>query len=150
MNGRLHELDVRPGESLNVVLRERLGLTGTKKGCDSGGCGACTVILDGSPVYSCMTYAPKADGRDVKTIEGLAGESLDAIQQAFSRLYAFQCGFCTPGFIMATKALLDGNSSPSDHEIREALVGNLCRCTGYAKIMEAVRSASKSYGAGEE
>jgi len=144
VNGRLHELDVQPAESLNLILRERLGLTGTKKGCDSGGCGACTVVLNGRPVYSCMTYGPKADGGDLLTIEGLSTDGeLDAIQRSFAELYAFQCGFCTPGFIMATKALLDRNPSPSDSEIKEALVGNLCRCTGYTKIMEAVRNASK-------
>ena len=146
VNGKKHELDVQPWESLNLILREHLGLTGTKKGCDSGGCGACTVILNGAPVYSCMTYGPKTDGGDVVTIEGLAKDgSLDPIQRSFSELYAFQCGFCTPGFIMATKALLDSNPNPSDHEIKEALVGNLCRCTGYTKITEAVRSVSKHH-----
>jgi len=147
VNGRVHELDVQPAESLNLILRERLGLTGTKKGCDSGGCGACTVVLNGRPVYSCMTYGPKVDGGDLLTIEGLSTDGeLDAIQRSFAELYAFQCGFCTPGFIMATKALLDGNPNPSDSEIKEALVGNLCRCTGYTKIMEAVRNAAKRDG----
>lgn len=144
VNGKPHEIEVEPGESLNLMLRERLSLTGTKKGCDSGGCGACTVILNGKPVYSCMTYAPKADGGDVLTIEGVSKDgSPDEIQRAFVELYAFQCGYCTPGFVMATRALLDENPTPSDDEIREALVGNLCRCTGYTKIMEAVRRASK-------
>jgi carbon-monoxide dehydrogenase small subunit len=147
VNGEEYELEVQPAESLNLILREHLGLTGTKKGCDSGGCGACTVLLNGRPVYSCMTYGPKADGGDVLTIEGLSKDGeLDAIQRSFAELYAFQCGFCTPGFIMSTRALLDRNPSPSDLEIEEALVGNLCRCTGYTKIMEAVRNVSKSEG----
>lgn len=150
VNGEPHELEVQPGESLNVILRERLGLTGTKKGCDSGGCGACTVLLDGRPVYSCMTYGPKADGHSVVTIEGVGKEGLDPIQKAFSDLYAFQCGFCTPGFVVATKALLERNPTPTDLEIREALVGNLCRCTGYTKIMEAVRSAAQTYASRSE
>lgn len=147
VNGKPYELNAQPGESLNTLLREHLSLTGTKKGCDSGGCGACTVILNGKPVYSCMTYGPRADGGEVLTIEGISKDGKpDEIQKAFAKLYAFQCGFCTPGFVMATTALLDENPSPSDREIREALVGNLCRCTGYTKIMEAVRQAAKERG----
>lgn len=143
VNGEKREATIEPGDSLNFVLRERLGLTGTKKGCDSGGCGACTVLVNRQPVYSCMMYAPKADGVEVTTIEGLQkGSQLDPIQKAFVSHYALQCGYCTPGFIMLTKALLEKNPHPTEEEVREALVGNLCRCTGYTKIVEAVMSLS--------
>jgi carbon-monoxide dehydrogenase small subunit len=141
VNGLKHEVDVEPWDSLNFVLREKLGLTGTKKGCDTGGCGACTVIADGKVVYSCMTYAMKADGSKILTIEGLSKDGkLDPVQEAYEQHYGLQCGYCTPGFIMSTKALLARNPEPGDEEIRQALVGNLCRCTGYTKIMEAVFS----------
>ena len=136
-----HDVEVEPWMTLNFVLREKLALTGTKKGCDTGGCGACTVLLDGRAVYSCMTYAMKAEGRRVTTIEGLTGDgNLDRIQTAYAEHYALQCGYCTPGFIMSTKALFDANPDPLEEEIKEALVGNLCRCTGYAKILEATLS----------
>jgi carbon-monoxide dehydrogenase small subunit len=145
VNGVQHDIQVEPWESLNHVLRERLRLTGTKKSCDSGGCGACTVIMNGEPIYSCMTYALKADGARILTIEELTKDgTLNPIQQAYVKLYALQCGYCTPGFIMSTKALLDKNPHPSEDEIKEALVGNLCRCTGYTKIMETVLSLIKS------
>ena len=151
VNGQVHELLVEPSETLNSVLRKRLRLSGTKKGCDTGGCGSCTVLLDGKAVYSCMTYALAIDGGKVTTIEGLAKEGvLDPIQQAFVRNGALQCGFCTPGFVMATKALLDAIPEPTEEEVREALVGNLCRCTGYVKIFEAVREAGRELARGRK
>ena len=141
VNGIDREVEVEPWMSLNFVLREKLSLTGTKKGCDTGGCGACTVLLGGEAVYSCMTYAMKADGGRVTTIEGLGSDgNLDLIQVAYAEHYALQCGYCTPGFIMSTKALFDAKPDPIEEEIREALVGNLCRCTGYTKILEATLS----------
>lgn len=144
VNGERHEVTIEPGDTLNFVLREKLGLTGTKKGCDSGGCGACTVLMDQKPVYSCMMYAAKANGSEVTTIEGLQHDGqLDPIQKAFANHYGLQCGFCTPGFIMLTKSLFDRNPHPTEEEVREALVGNLCRCTGYTKIIEAVMSLSE-------
>ncbi len=150
VNDVKHEINVEPWESLNFVLREKLGLTGTKKGCDTGGCGACTVVVDGKAVYSCMTYAMKADGSRILTIEGLSRDGkFDPVQTAYEQHYALQCGYCTPGFIMATKALLDRNSSPSEDEIRETLVGNICRCTGYTKIIEAVLSLRKRRSSSE-
>jgi carbon-monoxide dehydrogenase small subunit len=144
VNGERHEIAVEPGDTLNFVIREILGLTGTKKGCDSGGCGACTVLMDQKPIYSCMMYAVKADGSQITTIEGLQHDGqLDPIQKAFANYYALQCGYCTPGFIMVTKALLDRNPHPTEEEVKKAFVGNLCRCTGYTKIVEAVLSLSE-------
>jgi aerobic-type carbon monoxide dehydrogenase small subunit (CoxS/CutS family) len=139
LNGKRVSLDVQPFETLNDVLRERLGLVGTKKGCDTGGCGACTVIVDGKAIYSCMYLSPKLEGSRVVTVEGLGrnGE-LDTVQRAFIEQGGLQCGYCTPGFIMSAKALLSEVPRPSEREIREGLVGNLCRCTGYAKIVKAV------------
>jgi len=145
VNGERHKVTIEPGDTLNFVLREKLGLTGTKKGCDSGGCGACTVLMDQKPIYSCMLYAAKADGSEFTTIEGLQNDGqLDPIQKAFAKHYGLQCGYCTPGFIMLTKALLDRNPHPREEEVRRALVGNLCRCTGYAKIVEAVMSLGEN------
>ena len=146
VNGERREVKIDPGDTLNFVLRDKLGLTGTKKGCDSGGCGACTVLLDRKPVYSCMLYAAKADGSEVATIEGLHSSKdgqLDPIQKAFADHYGLQCGYCTPGFVMVTKALLDENPHPTEEEVRDALIGNLCRCTGYTKIVEAVMALSE-------
>lgn len=144
VNGVTHQLEVQPYESLNAVLRDRLGLTGTKKGCDTGGCGACTVLLNEKAVYSCMLLVVQADGKQVTTIEGLMENGrLHPVQQAFVDRGALQCGFCTPGFIMAATALLRANPRPSEAEVREALVGNLCRCTGYVKIFEAVFAAAE-------
>jgi carbon-monoxide dehydrogenase small subunit len=144
VNGRTVERETDAGTRLLDLLREGLGLTGTKEGCGEGECGACTVLLDGRAVNSCLVLAPQVDGKEVVTVEGLAqGEKLHPIQQAFVDEGAVQCGFCTPGFIMATYALLRENPDPSDDEIRSALEGNLCRCTGYAKILNAVRYAAE-------
>jgi aerobic carbon-monoxide dehydrogenase small subunit len=135
--------DVWEGESLLYVLRERLGLFGSKNACEQGECGSCSVYLDGELVCSCLVLAGQAEGREVVTIEGLAEEELHPIQAAFLEAGAVQCGFCTPGLIVATHDLLERVSEPSDAEIREALAGNLCRCTGYEKILTAVRMASE-------
>jgi carbon-monoxide dehydrogenase small subunit len=145
VNGELHETDAWAGESLLYLLRERLGLPGSKNACEQGECGSCSVLLDGVLVCSCLVLAAQAEGYDVTTIEGLAdGDALHVVQQAFVETGAVQCGFCTPGLVVATAALLDSNPSPGDDEIREALSGNLCRCTGYTKIMDAVRVAAGS------
>lgn len=140
-NGRPVTVDVPPETRVLDVLRDSLGLTGAKEGCGKGECGACTVLLDGKPVSSCLVFAPKLQGRNVETIEGLEtpeGE-LHPLQEAFLEEGAVQCGFCTPGMIMSSKALLDGNPNPSAEEIEEALSGNICRCTGYGKIVKAVQ-----------
>ena len=143
VNGRERSADVGATETLLSLLRERLGLTGTKEGCGRGECGACTVILDGEPVNACLVFAAQCDGRDVLTIEGLSesGE-IDRIQRAFVETGAVQCGFCTPGMIMSAHALLASNPRPTRDEIREAISGNLCRCTGYVKIVDAIERAS--------
>jgi carbon-monoxide dehydrogenase small subunit len=144
VNGKLYELSVRPSATLLEVIREDLGLTGTKEGCGVGECGACTVIMDGKTVNACLVLAPEADGKEITTIEGLAqGEKLDPIQQAFYEIGGLQCVFCTPGMIMSTKALLAETPEPTDQEIRKGLEGNFCRCTGYTKIFESVREASR-------
>ena len=135
--------DVWEGESLLYVLRERLGLPGSKNACEQGECGSCTVYLDGLPVCACLVAAGQAEGREVVTVEGLAdGDELDPVQRAFIDAGAVQCGFCTPGLIVAVHDLLARDPAPSDPDIREALAGNLCRCTGYEKILEAVRLAA--------
>jgi carbon-monoxide dehydrogenase small subunit len=139
--------DVWPGESLLYVLRERLGLPGSKNACEQGECGSCTVYLDGTPVCACLVAAGQAEGRAVRTVEGLAeGEELDPVQEAFVRTGAVQCGFCTPGLIVAAHELVARKPDASDAEIREALAGNLCRCTGYEKILDAVRLAAGQVG----
>ncbi|MCX6100536.1 MAG: (2Fe-2S)-binding protein [Candidatus Bipolaricaulota bacterium] len=144
LNGREVEIEADADARLLDVLREDLHLTGTKEGCGEGECGACTVLLDGQPVNSCLLLAPQADGCDVVTIEGLAeGAHLHPIQEAFVEEGAVQCGFCTPGFILATYALLRANPEPTDEEILTALEGNLCRCTGYSRILAAVRRAAQ-------
>jgi carbon-monoxide dehydrogenase small subunit len=135
--------DVWPGESLLYVLRERLGLPGTKNACEQGECGSCSVYLDGALVCACLVAAGQAQGRRVRTVEALADGELHPVQQAFVDAGAVQCGFCTPGFVLAAHDLLDRNPEPSDPEIREALAGNLCRCTGYEKILAAVRLAAE-------
>lgn len=144
VNGTRHDVDdVWEGESLLYALRERMGLPGSKNACEQGECGSCTVYLDGLPVCSCLVAAGQAQGREVTTVEGLAdGERLHPVQQAFVECGAVQCGFCTPGLIMSTHDLLERTERPSDPEIREALAGNLCRCTGYEKILDAVRLAA--------
>jgi carbon-monoxide dehydrogenase small subunit len=139
--------DVWEGESLLYVLRERLGLPGSKNACEQGECGSCTVYLDQVPVCSCLVAAGQVEGREVRTVEGLAdGDTLDPIQQSFVDAGAVQCGFCTPGLVVAAHDLLNRVPNPNDEEIREALAGNLCRCTGYEKILDAVRLASTVKG----
>lgn len=140
VNGEEREADVWAGESLLYALRERLGLPGSKNACEQGECGSCSVLLDGKLVCSCLVLAAQADGHEVVTVEGLAGEDgLHRVQEAFVEAGAVQCGFCTPGLVVATAALLEHSPEPSEDEIREALSGNLCRCTGYQKIFDAVR-----------
>ena len=143
VNGTQHEVDdVWPGESLLYVLRERMGLPGSKNACEQGECGSCSVLLDGDLVCACLVLAAQADGHEVTTVEGLRSEDgLHRVQQAFVEAGAVQCGFCTPGLVVATADLLGHNPKPSDDEIREALSGNLCRCTGYQKILDAVHLA---------
>ncbi len=144
VNGKLYELSVRPHATLLEVIREDLGLTGTKEGCGVGECGACTVIMNGKTVNACLVLAPEADGKEITTIEGLAeGDKLDPVQEAFFEIGGLQCGFCTPGMIMSTKALLAEKPEPTDHEIRKGLEGNFCRCTGYTKIFDSVKEASR-------
>ncbi len=139
VNGESVELNVSGSETLLHVLRERLGLTGTKEGCGAGECGACTIIMDGQSVNSCLVLAPEADGKVITTVEGLAnGEELSPLQEAFIDHGALQCGFCTPGMLMSAEAMLRENPTPTREEINHAMSGNLCRCTGYKKIVEAI------------
>jgi aerobic carbon-monoxide dehydrogenase small subunit len=152
VNGVTHQADdVWPGESLLFVLRERMGLPGSKNACEQGECGSCTVYLDGIPVCACLVAAGQADGREIVTVEGLAGGDgeLHPLQQAFIEAGAVQCGFCTPGLLVAAHDLLARDPDPSDSDVREALAGNLCRCTGYEKILEAVRLAAERMAAPE-
>jgi carbon-monoxide dehydrogenase small subunit len=144
VNGINYKVSVEPRRTLVEVLRETLGLTGTKKSCNEGECGACTVIVDGKPVASCLMLAVDAQGKDILTIEGISeGEKLHPIQEAFLKHGAIQCGFCTPGMVMSAKALLDENPKPTIAEIRRAISGNLCRCTGYQHIIDSIMAASK-------
>ncbi|MBM3327887.1 MAG: (2Fe-2S)-binding protein [Calditrichaeota bacterium] len=144
VNGIAYDVAVEPRHMLVELLRDDLGLTGTKVGCNMGDCGACTVLLDGLPVFSCLVPALEVDGRDVTTIEGLAENGhLHPLQEAFVEVGAIQCGFCTPGMVLSSLALLRETPDPTDEDIRRALSGNLCRCTGYQKIFEAIREASK-------
>ena len=143
VNGEARETEIWPGESLLYALRERLGLPGSKNACEQGECGSCSVLMDGTLVCSCLVLAAQADGHELVTVEGLGADgSLHPVQEAFAETGAVQCGFCTPGLIVATVDLLGRRRDPSDDEIREALSGNLCRCTGYAKIFDAVRLAA--------
>lgn len=145
VNGTPYEVAVEPRQSLLQLLREELHLTGTKEGCSEGECGACTVLLDGKTVDACLIFALEVEGREVVTIEGLAqGNQLHPVQQAFAEYGAVQCGFCTPGMILAAKALLDSHPHPSEAEIRQGISGNLCRCTGYVKIVEAIQAAARA------
>jgi len=147
VNGDRVEADVWPGESLLYALRERMGLPGSKNACEQGECGSCSVLLDGTLVCACLVLAAQAHGREVVTVEGIADNGrLHAVQDAFVQAGAVQCGFCTPGLIVATVDLLAQNADPSDDDIREALSGNLCRCTGYQKIFDAVRQAAAQAG----
>ena len=142
LNGKATDIVAEPGEMLLDVLRDKLGMTGTKEGCGTGGCGACTVIIDGFAVNSCLTPIGKVTGSEVMTIEGVATDDLHPVQQALIDTGAVQCGFCIPGMVMSSKALLDRNPNPTVDDIRHALQGNLCRCTGYVKIEEAVQRAA--------
>lgn len=144
VNQKMYEVAVEPNETLSDLLRTKLGLTGTKIGCGKGDCGTCTVLLDGKPINSCLYLAIRADNRDVLTVEGLeTEEGLSSLQNSFIQNGAIQCGFCTPGMLLSAKALLDQNANPSKEEIRMAISGNLCRCTGYQKIVEAIGIAAK-------
>jgi aerobic carbon-monoxide dehydrogenase small subunit len=145
INGERHEADCWEGESLLFALREKLGFPGAKNACEQGECGSCSVLLDGTLVCACLVLAAQADGHEVTTVEGLTGaDALHPVQQAFVDAGAVQCGFCTPGLVVAAADLLGRSPDPSDDEIREALSGNLCRCTGYAKIFDAVRAAARA------
>jgi aerobic carbon-monoxide dehydrogenase small subunit len=151
VNGELYELTVKPHHTLLEVLRDQLELTGTKEGCGLGECGACTVHMNGKPVNSCLVLALEADGSEIITIEGLASAgNLHPVQKAFVEKGAIQCGFCTPGMVMASIGLLRENPKPTQEEIKQALIGNLCRCTGYKKIIEAVSEAASSSGARDD
>lgn len=149
VNGSTYYLEIEPRQTLLDTLRFSLNMTGTKKGCDMGECGACTVLIDGKSVYSCLVLAIECEGRQVLTIEGISdGENLDPVQQAFINEDAFQCGFCTPGQVMAVKALLESNRDPTPDEIHRAVSGNICRCGAYPHIFKAVEAAAKAYRAG--
>jgi carbon-monoxide dehydrogenase small subunit len=144
INSGLEQVIVPSNMTLMQMLRESLALTGTKNGCSAGECGACTVLLNGEPVNSCMVLAVECDGSKIVTVEGLAGDKrLDPVQEAIVQAGGVQCGFCTPGILISARALLDRNPNPAEDEIKEALVGNLCRCTGYARIIESVKAAAK-------
>ena len=150
VNGEAHDVLVPVHKTLLEVLREDLNLTGTKHGCELGECGTCTVLVDGLPVLSCLALPVELQGREIKTVEGMAGNGrLHPLQQAFAELGAAQCGYCTPGILLTAEALLAANAAPTRDEVREALAGNLCRCTGYTKILEAVELAAlRMHGAG--
>ncbi len=144
VNGDTYEIIAKPSETLLDVLRDKLGLTGTKEGCDTGKCGACTVLIGGQAIRSCLTLAVSARDKEITTIEGLAErEELYPLQEAFIEHGAIQCGFCTPGMIMTAKAFLDENPTPTEDEVKEVIAGNICRCTGYSSIVEAIQTAAK-------
>ncbi len=143
INRRSYSLDINPNQTLLDLLRDELGLMGTKRGCEVGECGACTVLMNGKAVNSCLVLAPQVDGQDILTVEGLAdGERLHALQESFLDHEAVHCGFCTPGMLMSAKELLDENPTPTEGDIRLAISGNLCRCTGYVQIVEAIEATS--------
>jgi carbon-monoxide dehydrogenase small subunit len=145
VNGKLHELTIKPWRTLLEVIRDELGLTGTKEGCGIGECGACTVIMNGNAVNSCLVLAAEANGKEILTIEGLAdGDKLHPIQEAFINHGGMQCGFCTSGMILLSKVLLERNPNPTEEEIRKGISGNFCRCTGYTKVIESIKEASKN------
>ena len=151
VNGMTYARDAEPRDLLVYFLREELGLTGTHVGCDTSQCGACTVLIDGRPVKACTMFAVQANGKQLLTVEGLAtGGTLNPLQEAFWNEHGLQCGFCTPGFLMAATALLQSNPSPSEEQVRKGLEGNLCRCTGYTNIVKAVMSASASMAAARD
>ena len=151
VNGSTERVDVPSNMTLLQMLRERLVLTGAKNGCAAGECGACTVIMNGEPVNSCMVLAVECDGAEITTVEGLAHDGrLDPVQQAIIEQGGVQCGFCTPGILISARALLDRNPHPSDFEIRDALIGNLCRCTGYLRIIDAVKQAAGTVAGGAQ
>lgn len=144
VNGVTHILLVKPWQTLLEALRDELGLTGTKEGCGNGNCGCCTVFMNGKTVNSCLVLAPEADGAEILTVEGLAqGNQLDPLQKAFIQYGALQCGFCTPGFLLSAKYLLQKNPNPTEHEVRQGIAGNLCRCTGYDKIVRAILAVAR-------
>ena len=144
INGETYKFNIKPNTLLLDLIRDEIGLNGTKRGCDTGECGACTVLMDGKPVNSCLVLAVEADGKNILTIEGLAENGqLHPLQEAFIEEGAVQCGFCTPGMLLSAKALLDANSNPKEEEIKKAIAGNLCRCTGYIKIIKAITSAAE-------
>jgi carbon-monoxide dehydrogenase small subunit len=145
VNGIQYNINIETHRTLVEVLRDTLGLTGTKKSCNEGECGACTVLMDGKPAASCLVLAVAAQGKEITTIEGLShGEQLDPVQEAFVKHTAIQCGFCTPGMVMAAKAFLDENPRPTPAEVRKAISGNLCRCTGYQQIVDAIMAAAET------
>jgi len=147
INGEVKEIEVEPNKTLLKMLREDLDLIGAKEGCGTGECGACTVLVDNEPVNSCLMLAVEADGKEILTIEGLSdGINLDSIQESFLKHNAIQCGYCTPGMVMSAKALLSRNPRPTEEDVKEALAGNLCRCTGYQRIINAVLDVAKKGG----
>ena len=147
INGEVKEIEVEPNKTLLKMLREDLDLIGAKEGCGAGECGACTVLVDNEPVNSCLMLAVEADGKEILTIEGLSdGINLDSIQESFLKYNAIQCGYCTPGMVMSAKALLNRNPHPTEEDVKEALAGNLCRCTGYQRIINAVLDVAKKGG----
>lgn len=147
INGETYEVSVRPNMTLLDFLRDKIGLTGTKKGCDAGECGSCTVLIDGKAVNSCLVLAVDANGRDILTIEGLARDGqLHPLQEAFVQQGAVQCGYCTPGVLLSAKALLDENPAPTEEEVKRGIAGNLCRCTGYVRIVKAILSVAEKMG----
>jgi len=144
VNGEIYDVSVKPNETLLDVIRDRLELTGTKKGCDTGQCGSCTVLLEGKPINSCLVLAVEAHGKDILTVEGLAKNGqFHPLQEAFVQEGAVQCGYCTPGMLLSAKALLDENPNPTEEKVKEAIAGNLCRCTGYVKIVKAILTAAQ-------